>query len=105
MTRSFLALDWGTSNLRAWVVEDGKPVRHQTFNLGVSRLQTGEAARRFHDTVRPEMQATDLPALMCGMIGSTLGWEVAPYLDCPAGLGDLRGALLRVESEGARRRD
>jgi 2-dehydro-3-deoxygalactonokinase len=94
----FLACDWGTTNLRAWVVgEDGKVVRSRDFPLGVAKLAPGEAARRFRDEVRPGLVAEDLPAVLCGMIGSTLGWAVADYLPCPAGADDLRKALLRVE--------
>ena len=101
MPSRFLAVDWGTTNLRAWVVgEDGRAEAHREFALGVSKLGPGEAAMQFQDTVRPALNAEDLPAVMCGMIGSNLGWKLAPYLDCPAGAADLRRALIRVEAEG-----
>lgn len=97
----FLAVDWGTTNLRAWVVDrNGQTLRRSEFSLGIGSLQPGEAARHFRDTVRPALDARELPAIMCGMIGSTLGWEVAPYLDCPADAGSLREALHRVDVAG-----
>jgi 2-dehydro-3-deoxygalactonokinase len=43
------------------------------------------------------MGASGLPALLCGMIGSTLGWAVVPYLDCPVDLGALSGGVETVE--------
>jgi 2-dehydro-3-deoxygalactonokinase len=100
---AFLACDWGTTNLRAWVIDDqGRALRQKEFaQLGVSRLQPGEAARRFVEEVRPSMEADDLPALLCGMVGSTLGWAVAPYAAAPVGLDDLVGKLLKVEAPGA----
>ena len=96
---AFLACDWGTTNLRAWVVGEGGSVQgHKAFpQLGVSRLEAGRAAACFKDEIRPAMQAEDLPALLCGMIGSTLGWVTAPYLDCPADMNDLRRGLVSVE--------
>ena len=98
-----LACDWGTTNLRAWVLDAaGQVVRAQDFPLGVSRLAPGEVEARFHDTVRPAMAARALPALLCGMIGSTLGWVVAPYLECPAGLEELRRAMVEVGGSGPR---
>ena len=101
MSSAFLALDWGTTNLRAWVVgDDGQARDHRQFDLGVSKLQPGEAAKRFHDTVRPQMQAENLPTYMCGMIGSNLGWVQVPYLDCPADTAAVRAALHRVEADG-----
>lgn len=101
MISRFLAVDWGTTNLRAWVVgEDGCAVRQKEFPLGVGRLAAGEAALRFADTVRPQMDAEDLPALLCGMIGSNLGWTLAPYVDCPANVAQLRKNLRQAPIEG-----
>jgi 2-dehydro-3-deoxygalactonokinase len=92
-----LACDWGTTNLRAWTLDaDGAVVTQKDFQLGVSRLGPGEAALRFADEVRPAMGAEDLPTLMCGMIGSNLGWALAAYADCPAGFDELARAFLNV---------
>lgn len=99
---AFLACDWGTTNLRAWLLGDGGEVlREQDFPLGVSRLKPGEAAERFRHEVRPALQAEDVPAILCGMIGSNLGWRAVDYLPCPASLEDLCGALVTV-AEGVR---
>ena len=97
----FLACDWGTTNLRAWVLGEGGSVHaHREFpQLGVSRLQPGEAAMRFREEIRPALGAEALPALLCGMIGSTLGWTVVPYRDCPAELSDLAAGLQTVEED------
>jgi 2-dehydro-3-deoxygalactonokinase len=99
---AFLAVDWGTTNCRAWVVDaEGAPLSHLAFpNLGVSRLGRGEAKERFLDTVRPAMEAQTLPTLMTGMIGSTLGWIEAPYTDCPAGAEVLARALATPDAPG-----
>jgi 2-dehydro-3-deoxygalactonokinase len=99
---AFLACDWGTTNLRAWVVgDDGRALSRREFaELGVSRLQPGEAATRFVEQVRPAMQAENLPAILCGMAGSTLGWAVVPYEDAPVGLERLASRLTRVEAAG-----
>ena len=99
---AFLAVDWGTSNLRAWVVEaDGSTGACEELPLGVSKLQPGEAERRFREEVRPALHAEALPALLTGMVGSNLGWVEAPYLDCPADAAALAGALVQTE-EGVR---
>jgi 2-dehydro-3-deoxygalactonokinase len=92
-----LACDWGTTNLRAWTLDaSGKAAAHREFALGVSKLAPGEAERRFRAEVRPALAAEALPAILCGMVGSTLGWRAVPYADCPAGLGDLRSAMTEV---------
>jgi 2-dehydro-3-deoxygalactonokinase len=94
---ALLACDWGTTNLRAWTLDaQGSVVAEKDLPLGVSRLAPGEAARRFEEEVRPALGAAGLPAILCGMIGSNLGWVVAPYADCPAGLSDLAAGLAVV---------
>jgi len=97
MAAALLACDWGTTNLRAWTLDaEGKVVAHKEFELGVSRLAPGEAARRFQSEVQPGLDAEDLPAILCGMVGSNLGWTTAPYADCPAGLPELASNLVAV---------
>lgn len=94
---ALLACDWGTTNLRAWALDaTGAVLAERDFPLGVSRLQPGEAARRFADDVRPGLGADGAPAILCGMIGSNLGWRLAPYADCPTTLEALGRDLLEV---------
>lgn len=97
MKASLLACDWGTTNLRAWTLDEtGAVVTEKDFALGVSRLAPGEAARRFESEVRPALGAVELPAILCGMVGSNLGWALAPYADCPAGFAELARSALAV---------
>ncbi|MFL5295775.1 MAG: 2-dehydro-3-deoxygalactonokinase [Phenylobacterium sp.] len=95
-----LACDWGTTNLRAWTLDAGGGiVGQQDFPLGVAKLAPGEAARRFEAEVRPALAAQGLPAILCGMIGSNLGWKTAPYADCPAGVPELTACLTSVAED------
>jgi 2-dehydro-3-deoxygalactonokinase len=99
---TLLACDWGTTNLRAWTLDDtGGVVAEQDFPLGVSRLAPGEAGKRFEAEVGPALHAAALPAILCGMVGSHRGWATAPYADCPAGLADLAKRLTLV-ADGVR---
>lgn len=96
-----LACDWGTTNLRAWTLDaEGRVLADRDFELGVSRLKPGEAAACFQDEVRPAFDAIHLPAILCGMVGSNLGWTTAPYVDCPATFEDLARSLVAVEAHG-----
>lgn len=97
---AFLAADWGTSNLRAWVIgDDGSVLAEQRFAGGVAKIAPGSAAALLRDEIRPGLKAENLPAMLCGMIGSTLGMAEVPYVDCPAGLGDVAAHLHRVEGK------
>ena len=97
MTSAFLACDWGTTRLHAWVVEaDGAVRKARVFPLGVAGLKPGEARIRLHEEVRPAMGAADLPVILCGMIGSNLGWTPVPYLDCPTDRATFAANLFAV---------
>ena len=91
---AFLAADWGTSNLRAWRIgPSGEVEAEERFPWGVAKIAPGEAAERLKADIRPGLHAEDLPAVMCGMIGSNLGIAEVPYLECPAGLAEVKAAL------------
>jgi len=100
MAAAVLVCDWGSTSLRAWTLDAaGKVVAQQRFPLGVNRLAPGEAARRFDDEVRPALGAEALPALLCGAIGSNVGWRTAPYIDCPTALDDIARSLFAVRDD------
>jgi 2-dehydro-3-deoxygalactonokinase len=95
----FIAVDWGTTNRRAWRLEPGGGVAGgMEDEKGILAVAEGG----FHDSVG-EIRARlgDLPMLMAGMIGSNRGWVEAPYVPCPAGLPELAGRLCWIEGERA----
>jgi 2-dehydro-3-deoxygalactonokinase len=98
--QAFLAVDWGTTNLRAWVVsEQGRAGRPLELPRGVSKLGPGEAEICLRDVVRPALKAERLPAVICGMAGSTIGWVEVPYLDCPADAASLAAGLHWIDGQ------
>ena len=95
----FIAVDWGTTNRRAWRLERGGTVAGEMEDdKGILAVPEGA----FHDAVR-EIRARlgDLPMLMAGMVGSNRGWIEASYVPCPAGLPELAARLCWIESERA----
>jgi 2-dehydro-3-deoxygalactonokinase len=99
---AFIACDWGGTNLRAWVVDETGEVKdRRDFPFGISRLRPGEAPERFRLDVRPALGAESLPAILCGMVGSNLGWRAVSYLDCPVNLAELGRNLCLVQDGDA----
>lgn len=94
----FLAVDWGTTNRRGYVVEaDGTVAREQEDGLGI--LEVAASGIGFERALA-ELKAAlgfDGLVLMAGMVGSNRGWVEAPYVPCPAGLEDLAANLTWVE--------
>ncbi|SFZ82069.1 2-dehydro-3-deoxygalactonokinase [Devosia enhydra] len=100
---AWVAVDWGTSNVRAWGVSaDGGIVASARSEAGMARL-TPEAYPAALDLLLTDMAipaGAPLEVLICGMAGARQGWREAPYLEVPAELGGL--ALSAVEPLGTR---
>jgi 2-dehydro-3-deoxygalactonokinase len=95
---SFIAVDWGTSSLRAYRVEDGHVVERRASPDGILTV----AAGGFADTLKRALHgwALDAPIVLSGMIGSRQGWKEAPYAPCPASADALAAACLRWREPG-----
>jgi len=87
----WVAVDWGTSNLRAWGMGgDGRPVLERSSSKGMGKLERQEFAGVLLELLNDVGPATGMPVLICGMAGARQGWLEAPYLETPA---DLRGLI------------
>ena len=79
---AFIAGDWGTSRLRLYLCDEGGHVLARAEGEGAS---VPDCAGRFAAAVKPwDKVHGPLPALLSGMVGSTIGWREVPYLKCPA---------------------
>ena len=97
--QGFIAVDWGTTNRRAYLVEPGRTYRSEFEDgRGIMALQGGgfEAA-----VAQIRQRLGDWPMLLAGMIGSNRGWIEAPYVPCPAGADELARALVWVDERTA----
>ena len=96
-----IAVDWGTSSLRAYLMSDtGLILRQTEAARGLMTIAPGG-----YPAVLAEAIGAWLPdqrrVLICGMAGSRQGWAEAPYLPCPARPADLARATITVAFEGA----
>jgi 2-dehydro-3-deoxygalactonokinase len=95
-TPALIALDWGTTSLRAYLLAaDGAVLEERAEPWGILRVPDGDfAAALGHVTREWRARWPALPAIASGMIGSAQGWVQAPYCRCPAGVDDLAAALV-----------
>ena len=92
-TGGLIALDWGTSSLRAWrLAPDGAVLQARTETWGIMHLPEGGFEAAFA-TITDGWRAPGVAALACGMVGSRQGWHEVAYLPTPAGLAEIAGAL------------
>jgi 2-dehydro-3-deoxygalactonokinase len=95
---AFIAGDWGTSRLRLYLCDARGSVLARGEGEGAS---VPDCAGRFAAAVAAWDKAhAVLPAILGGMVGSTIGWKEVPYLRCPARPEGIAGAALRFEAGG-----
>jgi 2-dehydro-3-deoxygalactonokinase len=103
MTPALIALDWGTSSLRAYLMDGNGRVFDRRSNAhGIQNLPV--PGIKGFERVFAEISAgwlakyPGLPVVAGGMVGSAQGWAEAPYVPCPADTATLVGRAVTVET-------
>ncbi len=92
----FLAIDWGTTNRRVFLIDGGAVVETGRDDRGVTAVEDFPA-----EAAAIRVRFGDLPMLLAGMVGSNLGWRPAPYVAAPAGVAELAAGLLWIDQRTA----
>ena len=111
MQAQLIALDWGTTSLRAYKLAAGGVVLEQrALSSGIMQLPKtprvihgGECADgfelAFEEACGDWLDAQpDLPVIACGMVGSAQGWREAAYCETPANVANLGNSLQTLVS-------
>lgn len=84
MTVEWIAVDWGTTNLRAFAMQGASVVAQAVSEDGMGRLDRDGFEPALLRLIGPwltESRVTDVVA--CGMVGSRQGWHEVPYRTVP----------------------
>jgi 2-dehydro-3-deoxygalactonokinase len=88
----FIAVDWGTTNRRAYLIDSGgKQAGEFEDGKGILSVPEGGFPAAIAE-IREKLG--DKPLLLAGMVGSNRGWKDAPYVPCPAGIDGLARKLV-----------
>ncbi|MGC3962914.1 MAG: 2-dehydro-3-deoxygalactonokinase [Rhodocyclaceae bacterium] len=104
---ALLALDWGTSSLRAYLMDaQGAILEQRRASHGIQHLpdapSRSDGFALALDTIAGDWlrEWPMLPAVASGMVGSAQGWREAPYVSCPAGLDAIARHAAPVTANG-----
>lgn len=95
MRPDWIAIDWGTTNLRAWAMGADGVLATASSEDGMGRLTRTEFEPALLRLIGPWLCGPAVPVLACGMVGSRQGWFEAPYRAVPC-KPLLPGALVSV---------
>jgi 2-dehydro-3-deoxygalactonokinase len=104
MPPALIAIDWGSSSFRAYLMSpNGDVLDELASGDGIGSVAPGAYPATLKRLVGPWLGAhPSLPVIASGMVGSRHGWREAPYVPLPAGPGDVAAHLAEVEAEGRR---
>lgn len=90
-----ILVDWGTTNLRAYLVDNsGKVLETRQRQQGIRNVYDGNFAEAITEILM-DWDST-CPVLMSGMIGSAQGWHEVPYVNCPSSIEDIAHGLTPI---------
>lgn len=83
-TAEWVAVDWGTSNFRAWVFgAEGELIKLVTSDKGMGSLAPDMFENALLDAIGDYLGEGPTPVICCGMVGAKQGWSEAPYAQVP----------------------
>jgi 2-dehydro-3-deoxygalactonokinase len=84
---TWIAVDWGSSNLRAWRMEGDEVTAEANATTGAVALDPDGFEPALLAVVAPWLGDARTDVIVCGMAGARGGWTEAPYaaVPCPPG--------------------
>jgi 2-dehydro-3-deoxygalactonokinase len=96
--QAMVAVDWGTSSLRAARMDAGGEVLAQrSSERGILTVPAQGFPGVLHEICGDWLRDPATLCLISGMAGSRQGWREAPYVPCPSGFDELTRGLLWIE--------
>ncbi|MEQ9039266.1 MAG: 2-dehydro-3-deoxygalactonokinase [Silicimonas sp.] len=96
----WIAVDWGTSHLRAWAMRGDRPVAEATSDRGMSTLERDGFEPALLELIDPWLGQGRMAVVACGMVGSRQGWAEAVYTAVPC--APASGRMTRAQTRDAR---
>ena len=96
--KGLVAVDWGTSSLRAArIAGDGEVLEQRASERGILTVPPGGFPVVLSETCGDWLRDPSTLCLVSGMAGSRQGWREAAYVACPSGFGELAHGLTWIE--------
>ncbi len=94
MTTEWIAVDWGTSHLRAWAMQGNRVQDQAHSENGLARITNAGFEAALLDIVEDWLDEIPVDVIACGMVGARQGWVEAPYSAVPT--APVPGVPIRV---------
>ncbi|GFE49826.1 2-keto-3-deoxy-galactonokinase [Roseobacter cerasinus] len=83
VTPDWIAVDWGTTNLRAYAMQGATVLARAQSDDGMGKLSADGFEPALLALIGAWVEPDPVPVIACGMVGSRQGWVEAPYRTVP----------------------
>lgn len=83
---TWIAVDWGTSNLRVWLMSGRQVVEAKSADTGMGSLKPDQFEPALLELISDwldDHSDQKMQIVACGMVGAQQGWMEAPYAEVP----------------------
>ncbi|WP_050603894.1 2-dehydro-3-deoxygalactonokinase [Ruegeria sp. 6PALISEP08] len=84
MKTDWIAVDWGTSHLRAWAMQGHTVLDQAQSDAGMARVGQHGFQVALLGLIESWLVDTPVNVIACGMVGARQGWVEAPYCAVPS---------------------
>jgi 2-dehydro-3-deoxygalactonokinase len=96
----YVAIDWGTSSFRLWLIDrNGNVTAERRSQEGMMTAAKPGFAAVLQSHLDAVGAAPESPVIVCGMAGARQGWIEAGYVDTPAPLASILKQAVRVPGQ------
>ena len=94
---SWVALDWGTTNFRAYLMENDDIVDQISTQEGMKFVNQKDFEKTLIRNISAWYQKFNFKVVIAsGMVGAKQGWVEVPYMECPCDLSNLNFKTLNI---------
>ncbi|WP_170763583.1 2-dehydro-3-deoxygalactonokinase [Ruegeria lacuscaerulensis] len=84
MNTEWIAVDWGTSQLRVWAMRGDTVLDRAQSDNGMARIARDGFQAALLDLIEGWLGNAIVDVVACGMVGARQGWVEAPYSSVPS---------------------
>jgi len=98
--KKYIAIDWGSTNLRGYFIENDTVINTYSSEKGVKRI----ADKTGYTTILKDLISTfdaseNIPIILSGMVGGAAGWIDTAYINCPFNLNNTSKHIISIEQD------
>ncbi|CAM1334618.1 2-dehydro-3-deoxygalactonokinase [Tenacibaculum aestuariivivum] len=97
---TYIAIDWGSTNLRGYFIENNTVINTYSSEKGVKNIVDKlEYTTILSIIIKTFSASENTPILLSGMVGGAAGWVDTAYVTCPFSINNTSKNIINIEQD------